>query len=427
MRQAEDTPIDPEVAAALDAIDATLAGEPVDPQHAELAELALLLSAGRPAPDPAFAASLDQQVAWRFAGDGPSAPRRRRTWWVLSPAWSGGLVAAAAACVVAVVVATSGGGGGPRLDSGASGTPLLGGLRATTTASSSAASSSAASSSAASSPANRQTPVRTLSNAPKPGADQQKYTPASTAGVALSSVNALTPPSSGRKIIQSAQLSLNAPPQRLDTVAQEVFNVVGAQHGYVQHSTVTASGGPNAYAQFELSVPSGNLAQAMSQLSQLRYASVMTRTDATQDVNDQYVGDLRRLADDKTLRTTLLKRLAQAVTTEQIDSLNQQIHDADQSITADQNTLNKLNHQVNFTQIQVTINGAVIAEHHKQKSGGFTLGKAGHDAGRVLTVAAGVALITLAALLPVALLVALGWWVVSVTRRRRREQALDLA
>jgi hypothetical protein len=248
-----------------------------------------------------------------------------------------------------------------------------------------------------------------------------------TGAPSAASTAAPTPPSSGRKIIQSAQLSLNAPPQRLDTVAQEVFNVVGAQHGYVQHSTVTASGGPNAYAQFELSVPSGNLAQAMSQLSQLKYASVSSRTDATQDVNNQYVGDLRRLADDKALRTSLLKRLAQAVTTEQIDSLNQQIHDADQAITADQNTLNKLNHQVNFTQIEVTINGAVIAAHHKQKSGGFTLGKAGHDAGRVLTVAAGVALITLAALLPVALLLALGWWVVTLTRRRRRDQALDLA
>ena len=43
---------------------------------------------------------------------------------------------------------------------------------------------------------------------------------------------------------------------------------------------------------------------------------------------------------------------------------------------------------------------------HKS-SGSFTLGKAAHDAGRVLTVAAGVALIALAALVPLALLGAL--------------------
>jgi hypothetical protein len=57
--------------------------------------------------------------------------------------------------------------------------------------------------------------------------------------------------------------------------------------------------------------------------------------------------------------------------------------------------------------------------------GGFTLGKAAHDAGRLLTMTAGVALIAIAALTPVALLLALAWWVGSALRRRRREQALD--
>jgi len=45
----------------------------------------------------------------------------------------------------------------------------------------------------------------------------------------------------------------------------------------------------------------------------------------------------------------------------------------------------------------------------------------------VLTVAAGVALIALAALTPIALVVALGWWIGSAVKRRRREQALDAA
>jgi hypothetical protein len=435
MRRVEDTPIDPEVAAALDAIDATLAGEAVDPAHAELAELALLLSAGRPQPDPAFAASLDEQVAWRFAADGPSAPRRRRTWWVLSPAWGAGVVAAAAAGVVAVVLATGGGGGHPLLD-GKSGIPQsLYNARSTSSsgASASGASASGTSSSGASSassapyrafvPAPKHGSVAALSSVGRPAVKQ----PPVLGSVVTSAAGAPTPPSSGRKIVQSAQLSLNAPPPRIDAVAQEVFNVVGSQNGYVRHSTVTASGGANAYAQFSLSVPSGNLAQTMSQLSQLKYASVVSRTDTTQDVNNQYVGDVRRLNDAKALRTALLKRLAQAVTTEQIDSLNQQIHDADQAISADQATVNNLNHQVDFTQIVVTINGALIAPKRHHGATGFSLGKATHDAGRVLTVAAGVALITLAGLVPVALLAALGWWVTTAIRRRRREQALDVA
>ena len=43
-----DEPIDPEIAASLDAIDAVLAGEPVGAEYAELAEIALLLTAERP-------------------------------------------------------------------------------------------------------------------------------------------------------------------------------------------------------------------------------------------------------------------------------------------------------------------------------------------------------------------------------------------
>ena len=93
MRRVDEQPLDPEVAETLDAIDATLAGEPVDPRFAEIAELALLLTADRPQPAPAFAASLDQRVARRFAPD-PAAgpPRRRRTRWAVAPAWGGGIV-----------------------------------------------------------------------------------------------------------------------------------------------------------------------------------------------------------------------------------------------------------------------------------------------------------------------------------------------
>src|SRR5947209_3773494 len=102
MRRPDDMPIDPEMAAYLDAIDATLAGEPVDPRHAEIAELALLLADERPRPRPQFAASLDARAARRFApapsASGP-APAARRAWWVAG-GWS-----VAATCVAGLVVA----------------------------------------------------------------------------------------------------------------------------------------------------------------------------------------------------------------------------------------------------------------------------------------------------------------------------------
>jgi hypothetical protein len=435
MRRVDEQPLDPEVAETLDAIDATLAGEPVDPRFAEIAELALLLTASRPQLDWSFAAALDGRVERRFASHPDAPSRRRRTRWALSAAWGGGIVAAAAVLVVAVVLVGGGGGSSASFQNGtatfSSGASTTTAASAPSHAATSAAFSSAGTAVSRAPSANHGTPqVPQLLAAQRPSAAKTASSATyGTAGtVAAGAPNAtLTPPATGRKIIQSAQLSLTTPPARIDTVAQEVFNVVGAQSGFVQRSNVTAAGAGNSYAQFQLSVPSANLSQTMSQLSQLKFATVSSRTDATQDVNDQYVGDVRRLNDAKALRTALLKQLANAVTTSQIDSLNQQIHDADSAISSAQSTLNGLNHQIDYSQIQVTINGALIAPAKHHRNTGFTLGKAAHDSGRVLTVAAGVALIALAALVPLALLAALGWWVVTAVRRRRREQALDVA
>ena len=76
--------------------------------------------------------------------------------------------------------------------------------------------------------------------------------------------------------------------------------------------------------------------------------------------------------------------------------------------------------QINAGTVPVPVTGS-------GSSHGFTLGSAWHDAVRVLTVAAGVALIALAVLLPVALLVALAAWILAGVRRHRREAALDAA
>src|SRR6267154_1294667 len=69
MRGLDETPLDPEMLAALDVIDATLAGEAVDPEHAELAELALLLADQRPQVEPGFAVVL--LAGGAFTSSGP--------------------------------------------------------------------------------------------------------------------------------------------------------------------------------------------------------------------------------------------------------------------------------------------------------------------------------------------------------------------
>src|ERR1700760_2230733 len=106
MRGPDSDPLSPEIATALMAVDATLAGEPVDPEYAELAELALILRRERPRTSDAFTARLDERVERRFARP---APASRGTG--LRRVFSGslaGLVAATAAVTLVVVIAGSG-------------------------------------------------------------------------------------------------------------------------------------------------------------------------------------------------------------------------------------------------------------------------------------------------------------------------------
>ena len=403
MRLRDEAPLDPEVVASLDAIDGVLAGEPVDPRYAELAELALLLAEERPEPETAFAKLLDERVERRFVAPRPpaSAPAGSRRRWLWGPVAG---VATVAGIALAVVI--SGGSGGP------SSGPVV------------RAASSAASGSAAKLPA--PAAAYGVPSGQSGGAVTQSTPSVASPALAPSQGVGLQPPPNGRKVVQGAQLALGTAPSRVDAVAQEVFDVVGQNRGIVNSSTVTATGGPDGYAQFQLSIPSAVLPQAMAALSSLRYARVTSRTDTTQDVNGQYQSDVRALANARALRTSLLKQLAAATTQAQVASLTTRIHDADASISSDEATLRSLNNRIDYSQVTLTINGGAVPLPVPSGSGGFTLHKAAHDAGRVLTVAAGVALIALAALVPIGLLAALGWWVVAALRRRRREQALDL-
>ncbi len=56
---------------------------------------------------------------------------------------------------------------------------------------------------------------------------------------------------------------------------------------------------------------------------------------------------------------------------------------------------------------------------------GWSFGDALDDAGKVLEVGAGVALISAAVLLPLAIIAAIAYFVVSAANRRSRERALD--
>jgi hypothetical protein len=440
MRRPDNQPLDPVTQSELDAIDATLRGDAVEPVYAELAEIALMLQAERPpAPRDEFARELDARVARRFQpDDAASRPDRssstrgvgRVTAFIRRPAVVVSTVAAAMLAALVIFVA-------PNVHSGSD---LQAGLATSTTASSSGSSAGATSSKAVTV---RHSSIQANSSAGSTGKHSYGATlgsastphgraanKATTNGNSFGSVSGApampNSPLSGRKVKQSTQVELSARNGRVNTVSQELFNMAAAESAVVESSHVSSDAGTtgNSYATFTLSVPDGNLQAMMDKLSSLQYASVVSRQQSTQDVTDQYNADKRALADAQALRTSLLKQLQNAYTTSAIDSLKAQIKDAETQISSGQNRLNQLDHATSYTTVSVQINAdnAPIAHH---KSSGFTIGRGAHDGLHVLVVAAAVALIVLAVLIPVALIAALLAWIGFWVRQRRREQALD--
>jgi hypothetical protein len=392
------------MAAALAAIDATLEGDPVDPEHAELAELALILRAERPVPALEVAGAIDERVAERRA----RPPLRRR----LRPtrSWLAAPVAGLAAVALVVAIVSVGGNGGS-----SSGVSSAAASSATSSASAAASGSAegAAPAGDAASAGGISTSAPSRAAAPAGGNREQAPAPSPS-------------PSGKRQVVQSAQLSLSTAPRRIDDVAQQVFDVVDAENGIVVSSHVTSTGGPDGGARFALSVPVGNLQRTVSELSRLHGAHVVSRSDDTNDITGQVGGAGRRLAEARALRRSLLRQLAAATTTAATASLRAQLRDADATISRDSASLSGLHRSVANSSLTVTIQAASVPVPTASHGGGFTLHSAVHDAGRVLVVVAGVALIALAVLVPLGLLIALVGWVGLVLRRRRREAVLDL-
>jgi hypothetical protein len=392
MRSAD--PLEPEVLAALEAIDATLHGEPVDPEHADLAELALILHDERPVPREAFLTDLDRRAARRFAETSRRDENRMAGWRI----WLTAATALAAVCAALLVVAVHPHGPAGSA-AGVHGRPLATSTNGTSAAAGSSGAVKSSGASSASAAGSHRSPG-TSAHAPSP------------------------PHSPGRDVTQSARLGLEAQPGRLAPVAQEVFDLIGAAHGTVLSSHVTQSAGAPGFATFTLQVPAGRLQTTLDRLSRLRHARVMTREDASADITSHVDNSAALLATARARRRSLLRQLAATAVPAQAARLQREAARALTRIDRDQAELQRLRHSVADSTIAVSIQSPPVIARHPHTSGGFTFTSALHDAGRILLIAAGVCLIALAVLVPLGLVVAVSAGAWSLVLRRRRERAL---
>jgi hypothetical protein len=222
-----------------------------------------------------------------------------------------------------------------------------------------------------------------------------------------------------RIVDATARITLGAEVDRIQAVANDVVAVTDRHDGIVLSSQVTTDAG-GARAAFELEIPYKQLDAALTDLSGL--ADVISRTEAGQDITARAVRAQKDLAATYERIRRARIELIRADTTEERLVIESRIRSLEATADAQRAELNGVERQGRFAtvNVDVTSSGSGSGE-----DGGWSLGEALDDAGRVLEVIGGIALVGLAVLVPVAAVGALAWLIATRIRRRRRERALD--
>ncbi|MTD45775.1 DUF4349 domain-containing protein [Conexibacter sp. W3-3-2] len=231
-----------------------------------------------------------------------------------------------------------------------------------------------------------------------------------------------------RRVERSAALSLTARPDEVQGVADGVIRTAQGLGGIVASSRISTSpdGGE---ATLDLRIPTSRLDRAIADLSKL--ASVAGLDQDSQDITGAVVSATDRLQDARDERAALLKALGRAQTDRQVSSLRARIADSRRRIAAAQGDVQRLRARTDRATVTVLVSGdpsaGAGATSDEDGGGAWTPGDAAGDAWRLLQVAAGVAVIAAAALVPLGLLALLAWAAARTTVRRRRARALDAA
>ena len=375
-------------------------------------ELAAELRALRPSPEPRFTAELDARAAAGFeSGSAGASVFDRLPAWLrptrgrLLTASAAGAVAAVAIATVVIAVGDSGSGnqdlsvssGAASGQMGAEGAaePHHGGVQFSDVP-----------------PAAGSHGAETSSGSPT--VTQMQGGPSRTTGPYASQTR-------DRDVERSASIVLATEPGDVRRASADVYSAVHSANGIVLSSSIE-DGTDGGGARFELLIPSGKLGDALASFSEI--AEVASRQDSTADVTARTVSLGERLQDGKATVDSLLAQLATADTEAERAAAEAELRAERRHVASLRAQLNDLQRRTNFAHVSLRIS-TDAAGSPAEDDGSWGIGAALDDAGRLLEIAAGVALIGLAVLAPFALLALLAW----LGRRRwlaaSRQRALD--
>lgn len=366
-------------------------------------KLSAELAALRPTPDPAFAAELDQRAAAGFPRrSGPSAsPLAGVRAWLSSIRPRQALVPAGAFALLAVVVATA------LVATREERDQIDGGTTLSYTESFDRGATAGAGSATESAPSTA-APERSS------GANSAAAEPVPPhAGPYAANTN-------DRDVERSAQMVLGAEPADVGEDAAAVFDAVHAVDGIVLSSSVRGGAEGDAGARFELLIPAARLGDALASFSAID--TVVSRHEATDDITAPTVRSGELLRDSRARIDSLLVQLAEASTEAERAGAEAELRAERRHNAQLRSRLSSLERRANLSRVSLRIETGVAAE--PDESGAWGFGDALDDAGHILGIAAGVTVIALAVLSPIALLALLAWLGNRARLRRARERAL---
>jgi Domain of unknown function (DUF4349) len=353
-----------------------------DALERELQELALVLAADISEPAPAFTRELDARVRDGF-------PRRRRLPRIALRRPPMPVLAAAASALVALAVVVSL--TGKDSPDSVNNTSLSG-----------------------------------------PASDAQQATPKSAAP--SDTIEAVPPVGGGsgfepgadrRRIERSASITLAAPEDKLDDVADDVAAITDRRDGFVLRSSLSTGDDGAAGGSFELRIPAAQLRPALRELGRL--GEVRSRNQSGQDITRDYATAGDRLQGARTERKGLLRRLARGGTDTQIEATRRRLDLNAGEIRTLRGQRRALRLRSDYASVSVTL------QRKGDDSGGATtgpgsgdgLGGAVDDAVGSLSDAVEITVRALGVGIPLALAAGVLWLGAAALRRRRREGALS--
>ncbi len=409
--------LDPAVQAELEALEAALNGEPG--ADADLLALVEDVRATREPVSLSLRSRLEDGVAAGF----PRASRARRAWRL--PSWALPAMGVTSVFLIVGVVAFSGLRDDPQNDAAVFTSKPLSDTE--TSSAGDSASGSAAAGEAAAPEADLAAPTaKTVA----PSAAQSSASAAGTVAPAPSPNRSVDKDAVGRerKVERAVGLTLRVGANQLEDASDDIVRATQALGGYVSSSQVSGrdTGGE---ADFTLRIPSAKLDLALKQLG--TFGHIARLDQSSRDITASFVSAEDRLGDARDERAALLKALGRARTDRQVASLKARLAANRGEISRLKGDLDALRRRADLSTIDLHVVASgrknVVPGGGRKDDGTWSPGDAAGDALGILKVSVGVALVGLAALLPLSILGLLAWFSARGVTRRRREHALDAA